>query len=157
MAWKLFPFSRNFNLIATIINFFLFISHFLCWLNKLPSVKMKLLFSFAIIVIAVTVVYGAATDPWNEYKVIFTIGPFHWPSLYPISPFHHKTKEHQSISKSNRISICHLARTNTAKSTAHLMMPSARNSSSPRMTSSTNTTARKMWPISSDTTNSPTW
>jgi hypothetical protein len=30
---------------------------------------MKLFFAFAIIVIALTVVYGAP-DPWNEYKVI---------------------------------------------------------------------------------------
>jgi hypothetical protein len=41
--------------------------------GTLPSVKMKFIFAFAIIVIALSVVYGA-TDPWNYYKV-FTVGP----------------------------------------------------------------------------------
>jgi hypothetical protein len=36
---------------------------------------MKLFFAFAIIAVALTVVYGAP-DPWNEYKVIFLGLPF---------------------------------------------------------------------------------
>jgi hypothetical protein len=54
-----------------------------CWLNKLPSVKMKFILAFAIIAVVLTVVFGAP-EPWNEYKVIFTICLF-WSFLCPFS------------------------------------------------------------------------